>query len=57
LLPNYQSDVVRIYIADDEQWELLGQEVGWNQVEFEATEKLKAVSENITKNVWNHPSE
>jgi hypothetical protein len=57
LLPNYQSDVVRIYIADDEQWELLGQEVDWNQVEFEATEKLKAVSENVTKNVWNHPSE
>jgi hypothetical protein len=64
LLPNYQADAVephldRIYVAGDEQYymdiELLGEETDWNQVEFETTEKLKAVNENVTKNVWNQP--
>jgi hypothetical protein len=64
LLPNYQADAVephldRVYVANDEQYymdiELLSEEVDWNQVGVETTEKLKAVNENVTKNVWNQP--
>jgi hypothetical protein len=62
LLPNYQADAVephldRVYVKDNEQYymdiELLGQEVDWNQVEFETAEKLKAVNEQATKTVTN----
>lgn len=60
VLPNYKADAVephldRIYIKGDEQYymdiECLGDDIDWNQVEFETMEKMKAIDKQVTTSI------